>query len=550
MCTRISRSRNEELVMQHGQDKLKTCSFALVLASALAGPAMAQGGNLRIAFPASQEPASIDGQVDPYQSTWLFNSFISDPLVVLDSSGQCVPALATSWETSADGKIWTFKLRDGVTFQDGSKFDAEAVKFNLERIADPKTASAQLKNDIGPFTKVEVLDPLTVRITYDTPWVTLLDAIRRTPLWSPTAAQKFSVAEFQRNLVGTGPFRLSEWKQNDRLVFSRWDGYGGWSPIQVKKGPVALDTLTIRFIGEASVLGNIVKTGDADIGFALPPRVIEDYKDDKAYTFLSKDQSGTGLSMVMNTRKAPLGDIRVRQAILYTADQDAANEILYDGFYAKSEGPLNNNHPCFWDGASQMYKTDLKKASELLDAAGWKLPSGKTIREASGVSGVADGTPLRLRYTVLHHKEIGEVLQQQMRKAGIDLVVEVVPGPVQLERVRNRDFEIMYERQRSPDPAILDQIWNSKWDVPGGWAWTGFKDAKLDETVGKLRSVGDFAARCEAAKEAQKIIMDNALMLPTLSDPVFVAYRTDKVKGFQMGSEGNWFFVNNTTVEK
>jgi peptide/nickel transport system substrate-binding protein len=505
---------------------------------------------LRIAIPANQEPASLDGQVDPYQSTWLFNSFVTDPLVVLDPTGKYVPALATSWEASPDGKVWTFKLRDGVTFQDGTKFDAESVKFNLNRIADPKTASAQLKNDIGPFTKVEVVDPLTVRITYDTPWVTLLDAIRRTPLWSPTAAQNASIAEFQRMLVGTGPFKLTEWKQNDRLVFTRWDGYGGWNPIQTKKGPISLDTLTIRFIGEASVHGKIVKTGDADVAFQLPATVIDDYKDDKAYTFLSKDQSGTGLSMVMNTRKPPLNDVRVRQAILYAADQEAINDILYDGYYAKSEGPLNNNHPCFWSGASDMYKTDLKKATELLDAAGWKLPAGKTIREASGVASVADGTPLRLRYNVLHHKEIGEVLQQQMRKAGIELVVEVVPGPVQIERVRNRDFELMYERQRSPDPAILDQVWNSKWDQPGGWAWTGFKDAKLDETVGKLRSLPDVGARCEAAKEAQKIIMENALMLPTLSDPVFVAYRADKVKDFQLGSEGNWFFVNNTTVAK
>ncbi|MBM6581875.1 hypothetical protein ILT44_16885 [Microvirga sp. BT689] len=538
--------------MRHWRGKLETLSLLTFLAasSALPAGAIAAGGNLRIAFPANQEPASLDGHVDPYQSTWLFNSFVSDPLIVLNPDGKYVPALATSWEASPDGKVWTFKLREGVTFQDGTKFGADAVKFNLERIADPKTASAQLKSDIGPFSKVEVLDPLTVRITYDTPWVTLLDALRRTPLWSPTAAQKYSIAEFQRNLVGTGPFKLSEWKQNDRLVFSRWDGYGGWNPIQAKKGPVALDTLTIRFIGEASVLGNIVKTGDADIAFALPASVIDDYKGDKTYTFLSKDQSGTGLSMVMNTRKPPLSDIRVRQAILYSADQNAVNDILFDGYYAKSEGPLNNNHPCFWSGASGIYKTDLKKAGELLDAAGWKLPSGKAIREASGVNGVSDGTPLRIRYNVLHHKEIGEVLQQQMRKAGIDLVVEVVPGPVQIERVRNRDFELMYERQRSPDPAILDQIWNSKWDQPGGWAWTGFKDARLDETVTKLRSLPDIAARCDAAKEAQKIIMENALMLPTLSDPVFVAYPTDRVKGFQMGSEGNWFFVNNTTVSQ
>jgi len=524
--------------------------LTLLMASSALSGAYAEGNNLRIAFPASDEPASIDGQVDPYQSTWLFDSFVSDPLVVLDPAGKYVPALAESWEATPDGKTWTFRLRQGVTFQDGTKFDAEAVKFNFERIADPKTASAQLKSDIGPFTKVEVVDPLTVRISYDTPWVTLLDALRRTPLWSPTAAQKFSIAEFQKHLVGTGPFKLSEWKQNDRLVFSRWEGYGGWNPIQKNKGPVALDTLTIRFIGEASVLGNIVKTGDADIATEMPAAAIEAYKDDKAYTLLTKDQSGTGLAMVMNTRKPPLSDVRVRQALLYSADQNAMNDVLYEGFYARSEGPLNNNHPCFWDGAGAMYKTDVKKAAQLLDAAGWKLPAGKTIREASGVAGVQDGTPLRVRYTVLHHKEMGEVLQQQFRKVGIELAVELVPGPVQIERVRNRDFDLMYERQRSPDPAILDQIWNSKWDQPGGWAWTGFKDAKLDETVGKLRTVPDVNARCEAAKEAQKIIMENALMLPTLSDPVYASYRTDRVKGFEMGSEGNWFFVNNVSVGK
>jgi peptide/nickel transport system substrate-binding protein len=124
-----------------------------------------------------------------------------------------------------------------------------------------------------------------------------------------------------------------------------------------------------------------------------------------------------------------------------------------------------------------------------------------------------------------------------------------VPGPVQLDRVRRRDFDLMYERQRSPDPQILDQVWNSKWDQPGGWAWTGFKDATLDTLLDKLRSVPDLDARCAAARDAQKIIMENALMLPTLSDPVFFAL-SPKVKEFQIGGEGNWFFLQNTWLER
>jgi peptide/nickel transport system substrate-binding protein len=526
----------------------RSCVIALL---AMIGAARAEtGGNLVIAIPADQEPATLDGQVDPFTSTWLIDSFMTDPLVVLDPSGKYIPCLATSWDVSADGSVWTFHLRDGVSFQDGTAFDAEAVKYNLERIADPKTASAQLKNDLGPFTKVEAVDRLTVRISYDTPWVTLLEAVRKAPLWSPTAAQQFSVADFQGHLVGTGPFKLGRWNRNDSLTMTRWDGYGGWNPVQKIKGPVALASLTIRFIGEAAVLGNLVRSGDADIGYSLPQAAVEDYKNDKAYTFITRDQSGTGLQMVMNIRKPPLNDIRVRKALLLAQDENAVNDIVYDGTYAKSEGPLSNNHPCHWSGAGDVYKHDPKAAEALLDEAGWKRPSAGAVRTASGVAGVADGTPLRLRWTVLHHKEIGEAVQQQLRRVGVDLAIEVVPGPVQIDRVRARDFDLIYERQRSPDPYILDQIWNSKWDVPGGWAWTGFKDAALDATLDKLRTLPQFDDRCAAAREAQQTIMAHAVQLYTLSDPVFVAYKTARLHGFDMGSEGFWFFVNNVSMEK
>ncbi len=171
--------------------------------------------------------------------------------------------------------------------------------------------------------------------------------------------------------------------------------------------------------------------------------------------------------MVMNVRKPPLDNINVRRALHHAVDQAAINKLIYDGYYAPSEGPLNNNHRCHWDGAGKMYERNVEKAKALLEQAGWKAVAGKPIREAQGVAGVPDGTPLRIRYNTLHHKEIGEAMQSQMRRAGIDLAVEVVPGPVQLDRVRKRDFELMYERQRSPDPLILDQVWNSKWDQPG-----------------------------------------------------------------------------------
>jgi peptide/nickel transport system substrate-binding protein len=528
---------------------------ALLAGAALAatlplGGAIAQtkGGNLTIAFRANQEPASLDGHIDPYQSTWLFNSFVADPLVILDSDAAYKPALATAWEVTPDGKVWTFKLRPGVKFQDDTPFNAAAVKYNFERVLDPKSASAQLKSELGPVKSVDALDDLTIRVTYDTPWVTLLDGIRRMPIWSPTAAEKHGIANFQRNLVGAGPFTLAEWVKNDRIVFKRWDGYGGWNPKSKQKGPAYLDQVTVRFIGEMAVLTGAVKNGTTLVGFNLPPVAIEEYKGKAGYQFISQGQSGTGLQHVMNTRRPPLDDLRVRQALIYGRDSKAINQLLYDGAYTMSDGPLDNVHPCFWPGSSTMYPTNLDTARKLLDEAGWKAVPGKPIREAQGVKGVADGTPLKISYTTIHHKEIGEALQNQYRRLGIDLSVELVAGPIQLDRVRKREFDLMFLRQRSPDPVILDQVWNSKWDQPGGWAWTGFKDAELDRTVESLRALGDQGARCDAAKKAQEILMKNALMLPTLSEPVFVAL-SPKVKNFEMGSEGNWFFLHSTWLE-
>lgn len=522
----------------------------MLVATTLSTGAVAQdGGSLTIAFRANQEPASLDGHIDPYQSTWLFNSFVADPLLILDDKGKYQPALAESWETSLDGRTWTFKLKSGVKFQDGTPFDAAAVKYNLERIIDPKTASVQLKSDVGPIKSVDVVDPLTVRVNYETPWVTLLDALRRTPIWSPTAAEKHGIANFQRNLVGTGPFVFGEWVKNDRMVFKRWPEYGGWNPMSKHKGPAKLEQVTVRFIGENAVLTNVVKQGSAQVGFNLPVQSIEEYKDDKNFRFISLPQSGTGLQLVANIRNPPLSDIRVRQALLHARDAKAINQVLYDGYYGASDGPLDNVHPCFWPGASSMYPHSLDKAKQILEDAGWKAVSGKPIREARGVAGVADGTPLRIRYNTIHHKEIGEALQAQLRRAGIDLEVELVPGPVQIDRVRRRDFDYMFLRQRSPDPLILDQVWNSKWDQPGGWAWTGYKNEELDQILNTLRSEASFEKRCESAKQAQKIIMENALMLPTLTEPVFIAL-SPKVRDFQMGAEGNWFYLHSTALDR
>lgn len=517
-----------------------------VLAAPLAAPAWA--ADLVIAMPASQEPANLDYQVDPYTSTILFDSFMTDPLVVPMPDGSYGSGLAASWEVNDTATVYTLKLREGVTFQDGTPFNAEAVVYNFERALAPETASALLAANIGPLDKVEALDDYTVRFTYSEPWVTFLNMATKAPMWSPAAAKASTPQEFDKKLVGTGPFMLKEWIANDHITLEKWDDYGGWNEVQDHDGAALVDTVTLRFIGEEAILGSIVRSGEADIAYQLPPLAVEDYADDPEFEVLSRGQSGVGLQMIMNVRNPPLNDIRVRQALLYGRDMDAANMVLYDGLYGESDGPLNNIHPCFWPGASEMYGYDPDMAKSLLDEAGW-VDDGSGVRKAQGVEGVEDGTPLSLGWSILHHAPIGEFVQAQLKQIGVDIRVEQVPGPIQLERVNARNFDLMYERLRSSDPQLLDDIWNPAYDQPGGWAWSGYENAELVTKLDVIRTNPDSAARCEAAMEAQKIIMDNAVMMPTLTQPTFFAI-SGKVEGFKLGAEGTQFFIHDVFVNE
>jgi peptide/nickel transport system substrate-binding protein len=527
---------------------LKPKSFLIgVSLAAMAGavPALA-AGDLTIAVPASIEPANLDYQIDPYTTTILFNSFVTDPLVIVAPDGSYQPALATEWEISEDATTYTFTLREDVVFQDGTPFNAEAVKFNFERILAPETASAQLAGNIGPLAEVEVVDEYTVRFVYDEPWVNFMDVARKAPLWSPTAIAASTLQDFDKQLVGTGPFRLERWVPNDHIRFVRWDEYGGWNAIMAEPGPVALDSLTIQFIGEPAVLGQVVDSGEADIAFQIPALSVAQYADRDDVVLHNRGQAGTGLSMVMNVRHPPLNDVRVRQALLYARDMPLVNDLLYDGLYEASDGPLNNIHRCFWPGATEMYQYDPDRSRALLEEAGWvEGPDG--IRVAQGVEGVDDGTPLTIRWQVLHHQEIGETLQALFLEVGIDLQVEMVPGPVQLEQVQQRTFQIMYERLRSTDPKILDDIYNPAYDYPGGWAWTGYENPELTALLEEVASNPNDAVRCEAAQQAQEFIMNEALMVPTLSDPSFIV-ASSEVEGFEIGAEGTFFFLHNVSL--
>ncbi len=508
------------------------------------------GGDLVIAMNGTSEPANLDSQIDPFDTAKVLNNLVTDRLVFILPDGSFEPHLATGWEISDDNLSWTFTLRRDVMFQDGTPFDAEAVKFNLERILAPETGSAEAATTLGPITAVEVLDDYTVRITHERPWNNFLHALAtQGVMWSPTALAANTPGEFSSKLIGTGPFRLVEWVPNSHVRFERWDDYN-WGPsIKTEPGPVQLDSVTVRFIDEELVRGTIITTDEANVVWDLPAQFVADYENNPDFQLLSGFQAGTGMQYVMNVTRPPLNNVNVRRAIRYATNQEGLNNLIYDGRNLVMNGPLNRAHPCYNPDIENVYSYDLDKAKRLLAEAGYEDRDGDGIVEAYGVPGVEDGTPLQVRWTALSRQAKGEALQAQLRQAGIDLVLEIVPGPVQLERAQAKDFDLMYERQRIPLPDVLHIVWYSGNSGPGQWAWTGYEDPTLDLLLEEMINTADPQAACELAREAQVIIQDQALQLPTLSEAVFYVLKKE-VKGFQLGSEGLWFYVYNTYIEK
>jgi peptide/nickel transport system substrate-binding protein len=492
------------------------------------------GGNLIIA-------AAAD--VEPYTSTFLLNSFVSDPLVMLSSSGKFLPLVATNWMTSAGGRIWTFTIRDGIKFQDGTSCDADAVKFNFDRVMSSDTHSALMAADLGVtnFLKAEAVNKNTLRLIYSAPFPSLLSGVCIFPLWSPAAVRQYGPA-FQQHLVGEGAFKLESWIRGDHVTFVRNPNYAGGPPLQEHSGPAYLESMTVKFVGAAGVLGEILKTGEVNMVMGLPAQSLPTYANSPRYRVMTGYQPGNGMMFTMNTGRPPLDDVRVRRALRYAYDQTRMNQTLYNGTYVPVYGPLTKYTLYYWKGAESAYPYDPARARTLLDDADWKTNTQTGVRERGGKS-------LTLTIVMLHHQEIGEYLAAQFKAIGVDLRIQVVPGPVQLQRAQSGDFDLMYERLRTLEPDILFSQFYSKNERPGGWAWSRFRNAKLDEALLQTQQTSDPQERADNFIAAQKLLTEFAVYLPTLDDPQFFAMST-QVKGFKLGATGAWFFPNDISIEK
>ncbi|MBB5874134.1 peptide/nickel transport system substrate-binding protein [Allocatelliglobosispora scoriae] len=445
----------------------------------------------------------------------VWNSF--EALLTHDADGGFVPWLATGYQVSPDGLVYTVKLRTDVTFHDGEKFDAAAVKANFDQLLQPGYAPAlrgvQLRN-LGSVT-VTVTDPATVTITLTAPDVLILDFLA-----SPQGAQisPKSLREAKNlkaggpDVVGTGPFVLDRYTPGQEVHYRKYPAYH-WAPANAgHQGAAYLDEVTYRFLKESSVRVGALTSGQVQVIEGVPATDQDLVKTTPQLALNKSLNSGSAYSYYFNTGHAPFDDVRVRRAFRDAVDVDAVLQAVYRGTATRAWSVIGPTSPLYDKRFEGSYGNNAANADKLLDEAGW---SG---RDAEGFR-TRDGKRLTVRVvqSAPYVRDRRDILAQAVQaavkqSAGIDLKVSIVDQGTATAAIAANEFEIFDNSRADTDAgAALNLLLFST----GAINRTNYKDPELDGLLAAGQATGDPAKRVSVYSDIQRLtVADQALLLP------------------------------------
>jgi len=481
------------------------------LEALLAQPALA-----RAAAPSGTLTAAIAGDpktMDPHRTTLaVFHNTIRvtvfDALVKIDQNYKFVPSLAQSW--SITPKAVTFKLRKGVTFHDGSPFDANAVAFNIRRIKNPKLASNYAPN-VSTVKSVEVKDAHTVVFHLLAPTPAILANLLEVQLISPK-----SVASVDKKPVGTGPFKFQEWKPGDHITVVKNDGY-------FKSGQPVLDSIVFKTVPDAQVRLTNLQTSAVQMVDGLEP---QDVKTVSGYSSAKVVQSKPTLNYVMiqiNTKRAPFSDKRVRQALAWAFDRNAYVKSFQAGLARTGCNPFVKEMKEYLPGSDSTYGYDLTKTAKLLAAAGFSKsnPLKMEILNPAG-------------YPTL--KAASLLYQSALNGLGHTVTVTDLELSAWIDRIANKpNFDVttdVYE-MRGPDPTGM---FNSDNLAPKGNI-NQFNPPGYAAMVQKAATETNPGKRIARYRQLQRYLLDQMPMVTLCHTPILIG-AAKNLQGFSPGSTG------------
>ncbi len=504
-------------------------ALALILTSCSSAPTARSG---KLIYGLTLTPSGIDPHVNASSELGIPLTSVYDTLVWQDLDGEFVPGLAESWEVSDDGLIYTFHLRQDVKFHDGSPFNAQAVKFNLDRVVDPQTKSQKAVFMLGPYDHAEVVDDHTVKVYLQESFAPLLDSLSQVYLGmaSPAAVEKWGL-DYQMHQVGAGPFMFKEYIPKDHLTLTRNPDYN-WGPaIFSHQGPAYLEEIEFRFFVEPATRALALEAGEAHVMGEIPPQDAQRLSDDPDFELIPVALPGTPLQIFLNTERPPTDDLSVRQALIYATDREAIVMAIFKSLSPVAHGPLNAVTIGYDEEVAGLYNYNPELAKDLLKEAGWVDVDGDGVLEK-------DSQPLRVEAYLMgwgFMPEVAQLLQAQFKAVGVEMRTQVVAYPAALEAAREGKHNLIPFSLSSSDPDILRTFFHSD----GGFNWAKVRDPRLDALLEEGARALDPEKRKELYAEAQQIIMTEALIIP-IRDYVNLNAASAQVKGLRYDSRG-WF---------
>jgi peptide/nickel transport system substrate-binding protein len=508
-------------------------SCAVVLLLTACRPAVGEG---RLVYGLTLAPSNVDPHVGASSELGIPLTSVYDPLVWLSPEGKFVPGLAEAWQISDDGKTYTFSLRQDVTFHDGTPFDAKAVCFSLERIADPATKSAKAIGLLGPFEGCRAIDSHTAQVSFGAAHAPFLAAASQVYLAmaSPTAVTKWG-DEYQFHQVGTGPFTFEEYVPKDHLTLKRNPDYR-WAPsFFAHQGPAYLQEIEFRFYVDPATRSPALESGEVQVMGEIPPVDAARLDQSADFQLIRVPVPGQPLQMHINVSKAPTDDLRVRQALLHAIDRRAIVDAVFMGYSPPAFGPLCRVTWGYDPGVEALYPYDLERAAALLQEAGWHETDGDGIRSK-------DGQPLVLDAVLTSWglvPQVGQMLKDQALQVGIQLDTQVVAAyPAVVQAAREDQHHLIPFYLSSSDPQILRSSFHSA-NADAGFNWSKIRDAELDALLDRAMQAQDDGERKEIYVQIQQRVMAEALIIP-IRDQVNLNATTAHVTGLRYDAQG-WF---------
>jgi peptide/nickel transport system substrate-binding protein len=445
------------------------------------------------------EPPELDPNLSSAYVDRQVMASLYDKLVDIDENGEIVPMLAKSYDVSDDGKVYTFHLRDGIKFHDGTEFNAEAAKYNLERYQEEDSVRS---TEVEPIESVEAVDEYTVRVTLSEPFAPFLAVLtdRAGIMASPKAIEENN-GRISKDPVGTGPFKFVERVRGDHITVEKNPDY--W-----REGLPKIDKIEYRGIDDENVQYQNLQSGELDIIDSIPLVEFKELQESGDYNV--SIEPGLGYQGVfLNVTQPPFDNKQLRQAVYRLVDREAiVKAVLRDVGGEAGNSPFSEQSWAYSEESDSYPERSVEEAKALLEEAGEPDGFSFTLK--------TDPSPI--------NQQIGQVIQNNLKPAGIDVKLEQEEFGTLLDDSTNGNFQALFlgwSGRIDPDLNIYDFTVTN-----GDFNDSGYSNPEVDKLLNEARITSDRDRRKELYGQVMEILHEDV--------PYVYLYHNNQTTDFAM----------------